>query len=125
MATNNTGSADVWLSEEMNIYKTDSPLTQEHYEFSPYSLTARSQNISSNLNISMDGSNSTFYADFTLDFGEQGESLPPCTLAENLDLNNDETINIQDALLILRHITGKSVSTNEAKQCEAWSILSS
>ena len=40
-----------------------------------------------------------------------------------LDLNNDDEVNINDAILILSYITGKSIEINESKNCEAWSFL--
>ncbi len=48
--------------------------------------------------------------------------MPACTLIQMLDLNGDSSVNINDAVHILRYITGKEEQLNMAKACEAWSV---
>ena len=47
------------------------------------------------------------------------EELDSCTITQMLDLNNDEVVNIQDAIIVLRVISGQNVSiSGTSKGCE-------
>ena len=51
-----------------------------------------------------------------------GAALPACTLTEILDLNGDGSVNINDAIFIMRQIVGLPNAKNVAKGCEAWGV---
>jgi len=48
--------------------------------------------------------------------------LPDCTLLQMLDLDNDGNVDVQDAVHILRYITGYGEALNATKDCNAWSV---
>jgi hypothetical protein len=117
--TGETGEGEVWLTEKLTLARSSSPPTITEYDFSPYNLTTRawgSENYS-NIQLNLTDHNSTIYVDFKIN-AATSEELPECTITQMLDLNNDETINIQDAVIILRKIAGLQVSiAEESKEC--------
>jgi hypothetical protein len=119
--TGETGTGETWLTEKLTIAKTSSPVEITEYDFSNYTLVTRgwgSDNYST-IYLNLTGINSTIYVNFPITTGLQREELPKCTIIQMLDLNNDGFVNIQDAVIILRKISGLSVSEmNESKQCE-------
>jgi hypothetical protein len=117
IGTDENGTASYYVTEKLIVYKTQSPLSSEEYEFSPYTFTARSgKSFQTVGNISLN-INSTFETDFTINLGSSG--LPQCTLAQMLDLDNNGVVNSKDAQVILRYMVGKDVSINSTKQCNA------
>jgi hypothetical protein len=119
--TGETGTGEAWLTEKLTIAKTSSPVEITEYDFSNYTLTTRgwgSENYSE-ITLNLTGHNSTIYVDFPITTGLGGEELPKCTIMQMLDLNNDGFVNIQDAVIILRKISGLEVSeSGTSKQCE-------
>jgi cysteine-rich repeat protein len=51
-------------------------------------------------------------------------ALPACTIAQMLDLNGDGSVNVNDAVHILRYIVGKEESLGIGKGCEAQTVVS-
>jgi hypothetical protein len=119
--TGETGIGEVWLTEKLTIAKSSSPAVVTEYDFSPYNITTRgwgSDNYS-NAQLNLTDHNSTIYVDFKITTGIQGEELPVCTITQMLDLNNDSSVDILDAIIVLRKISGLPVSATEtSKGCE-------
>jgi len=122
VGTDSSGLAKAWVTEKLTVYRTASPVTFEEYDFNDYNVTAESKNITNTTSITISG-NSTFNLKFTLD--APVVELPECSLAQSLDLDNNGGVNINDGVIILRHITGKPVSTGISKDCKAKSLLPS
>jgi hypothetical protein len=114
IATNDEGLVEAWLTEKLILYTSFSPTIIEEYSYSPYVLIAKGKDTNQTQILDIVG-NSTFRINFNLTFPK----LPPCTLDEMFDLNNDSIININDAIIMLRRITGLSVETGATKKCEA------
>ena len=118
VSTNSRGIGQAWLTEKLILARTSSPMKIYEYAFYPYNLTARSWNSTESRQLNL-SSNSTINVDFKLNIPQE---LPECTILDMLDLNNDGIINTQDAVIILRQITGLSVSANQKKNCEGISL---
>jgi len=114
IATNEQGLAETWLTEKIVVHASFSPKDVFEYKTSIYNITARSKNTSSTQVLNITG-NSTFIVKLNVSIPK----LPPCGLDEMFDLNNDDIVNINDAIIMLRHITGLPVEASENKKCEA------
>lgn len=110
IATDPNGLGETWLTEKSIIYS--SPPTE--YRFVPYNITAISSGTNYSQILDITG-NSTFRMNFSL----PSTKLLPCTIDQMFDMNNDNTTDINDAILILRRITGLSVESGEEKTCRA------
>jgi hypothetical protein len=119
IATNRDGKAEVWLTEKLTYAKTSSPLEITEYEFSPYNLTGRSWDSNTTLELDLRNVNSTIPVSIQIEVPQQ---LSQCTIPQMLDLNNDGTVNNQDALIVIRYMTGRDVSFNSTKGCEGINI---
>ena len=101
--------------------RSSSPAVITEYEFSNYTLTTRGWGSDNYSQITLDltDHNSTIRVDFPITTPSIGEELPNCTITQMFDLNNDGVVNIQDAIIVLRFISGKDVSVSEtSKGCE-------
>jgi len=114
IATNEQGLAETWLTEKIIIHAAFSPTDVYEYKTPIYNITAKSKNTSSTQVLNITG-NSTFMVKLNVSIPK----LPPCELDEMFDLNNDDIVNINDAIIMLRRITGLPVETSGAKKCEA------
>lgn len=111
---NSKGQGSTWLTEKLTYAKSDSPATIYTYNFSNYTLTARSWDTNETIQLNLTGHHSTIPVSFKLDIPG---ALPACTVPEMLDLNNDGEIDMADATIVLRYITGLPVSINDTKNC--------
>jgi hypothetical protein len=117
--TGETGEGEAWITEKLTLARSSSPPEITEYDFSNYTLTTKgwgSENYSQ-INLNLTDINSIIYIDFKINTSNWAEELPECTISQMLDLNNDEVVDIQDAVIILRHITGLPVSSPGAKNC--------
>lgn len=118
VATNEQGLAETWLTEKIIIHASFSPLEEFEYKTPIYNLTAKSKNTSSTQVLNITG-NSTFKVKLNVSIPK----LPPCELDEMFDLNEDEIVDISDAIIMLRRITGLDVQIVGKKNCEARNFL--
>lgn len=114
IATNENGTAEIWLTEKLTHAQSSSPAVVIEYEFSPYNLTAKTWDTNTTVALDLRNVNSTIPVSFMLNVPVQ---FPTCTVAQMLDLNNDGTVDTKDALIIIRYKTGQDVSINSTKQC--------
>ncbi len=115
VATDENGTADVWVTEKLTYAKSSSPAVIQEFDFSLYNLTARTWDVDETILLNLTGHHSTIPVIFTLEV--PAGKLPSCTISQMLDLNNDEYVNIQDAVIILREIAGLPVSVGTEKEC--------
>ncbi len=116
-----TGEGQEWVTEKITLARSSSPAVITEYEFSNYTLTTRGWGSDNYSQITLDltDHNSTIRVDFPITTPSIGEELPNCTITQMFDLNNDGVVNIQDAIIVLRFISGKDVSVSEtSKGCE-------
>ena len=118
VATNEQGLAETWLTEKTIIYASFSPTESFEYGTPIYNITAKSKNTSSTYVLNITG-NSTFKVKLNVSIPK----LPPCELDEMFDLNEDEIVDINDAIIMLRRITGLDVQIVGKKKCEARNFL--
>ncbi len=120
-STDSTGKTEVWLTERTYRYESfdGSPITFSEHTFDPYTVTVRSGSAVETFNVTF-GDSEVIQKDIIF---QLAEDLQDCSLQQSLDLNGDSSINIQDAVLVLRYITGQSVALNEAKDCKSWSLF--
>lgn len=114
IATDENGTTSFWLTENLYVASKSSPLVITEYDFSLYNLTARSWESQATAELNLTDVNSIIPVSIQLEIGGTYEE---CTIADMLDLNNDEVVNIQDATLILRKIAGLPVSSAGSKEC--------
>jgi len=115
ISTNDKGIATLWLTESLTVFRVaHSPQKIENYTFMPYQLIAQSWNTSETKQFNV-SSNSTYKLNFTLSFPKP---LPKCTIQQMLDLDNSGDVDINDAIIVLRYITGLPVNTTTTKECE-------
>lgn len=116
VATNDSGLAEVWVTEKVDLLTTESPLETTTIEFDPYYMrgTTRDDNTTVVLNIT---TNSTFPVSIGMDF--PSGSLSQCTVAQMLDLNGDSNVNSHDMKVIVDYMVGKPVTIVGLKGCEA------
>lgn len=119
IATDENGRAETWLTEKLFIAKTSSPPVIEDIDFSEYNITAKTWNgEETTVQLSL-ASNTTIPVSIQISVPV---ALPECTISQLLDLNNDNTINIQDAVIILRYISGLPVTSSGSKECTGISL---
>jgi hypothetical protein len=119
VATNDSGLAEVWVTEKIDILRINSPLVVTSVEYDPYVMrgTTRELNVTVVLNIT---SNSTFPVPITFNFPTQNAtSVPQCTLAQMLDLNGDNDWDSKDMKIIVDYMVGKPVTIVSARDCKA------
>lgn len=114
VATDENGTAETWLTERLFLARSSSPVVITEYDFWPYNLTAKTWNTNTTQQLSL-SSNSTIPVKFDIIVPEG--ALPPCTLAEMLDLNNDGFVDHDDSIIVLRYLAGWNVEPVEAKEC--------
>jgi len=118
VATNEEGVSEVWVTEKLVYAKASSPAVITEYDFSMYNITARTWDSNTTTQLNLTGHQSTIPLSFTVNVPD-AEKLPECTISQMLDLNNDGVVNIQDAVIILRKISGLPLSEQtESKGCE-------
>ena len=117
--TGETGVGQTWLTEKLVLARTSSPPVITEYDFSNYTLTTRGwgEEEYSETTVNLTGLHSIINVDFKINTSV-GEELPSCTISQMLDLNNDGYVNILDATIVLRKITGLPVSVDSTKECE-------
>jgi len=118
--TGETGVGSEWVTEKLTHAKSSSEPVITEYDFSNYTLTARgwgSENYSQTI-VNLTDINSIVYVDFKINTFAGGDELSACTITQMLDLNNDGYVNILDATIVLRKITGLPVSINTEKECK-------
>lgn len=123
--TEEIGVGEAWLTEKLTLARTSSPVNITEYDFSPYNLTTRGWGSESDSNtpLNLTGINSVIYVDLKINTSPKETDLPLCTISQMLDLNNDEEINIQDAVIILRKISSLPISIQENnKNCKGISL---
>ena len=120
IATNESGLADVWLTEKISILRIESPLSEEVISYSPYNLTARTRDTTTTTTLNIVG-NSTFKVNMSLDFPTA--ELPACTLFQMLDLNNDGDITAKDMKIVVDYMVGKPVEISSLKNCNALNLF--
>ncbi|MCG2719254.1 MAG: hypothetical protein L6266_00745 [Nanoarchaeota archaeon] len=120
-STDEEGKLNLWLTEKTYGYKFEVglPLIESEHIFDPYTITVRSGSAVETFNVTF-GDSEVIQKDIIF---QLAEDLQDCSLQQSLDLNGDSSINIQDAVLVLRYITGQSVALNEAKDCKSWSLF--
>src|SRR3989344_1234595 len=110
-STNNSGLSEIYLTQKVKIIKSFSPIEVEDVSYEPYIITAKSRGAQQNITLNFT-TNSTIKVDISITF-------PTCTLDQLLDLNNDGYVNINDAIFVLRRITGEQVNVGNGKGCDA------
>jgi len=120
IATNESGLAEVWLTEKVSLLRMESPLTIENVTFSPYNLTARTRDTSTTTTLNIVG-NSTFNVNMSLEFPDA--ELPTCTLFQMLDLNNDGDVDAKDIKVVVDYMVGKPVEISSVKNCNALNLF--
>ena len=118
--TNASGIAEAFLTGKIDIKRTFSPTQADTVVFNSYNLTARSKGLAEETSINFNSTNSTVNVNISIDFSS--ENLPTCTISQMLDLNSNGLVNIQDAVIILRHISGLPVSSAGSKECTGISL---
>ena len=114
IGTNAAGVGETFLTEEIEVITSFSPMVSEKKKFDPYNLTARSKGVSADRIINFSATNSTIRVGISFTFQE----VPQCTILQMLDLNNDGVVDTQDALFIIRQKIGHAVSFNSTKNCQ-------
>ena len=114
IGTDQNGQAETWLTERFIVYKAFSPGYVSEHVLSPYNLTVRSATPTQSQMLDING-NSTFKIGFNITLPK----LPKCTINQMFDLNNDGSVNINDAVVMLRKVTGLPVQAGGPKECEA------
>ncbi len=116
LTTDETGYKELWLTEKLTYLGCAEKGYDfiEEYDFSPYTVTAKVGNVNQTQTLNLTGEG-PFELEFNLTLPQ---SLPQCTISQMLDLNGDSVVNIQDAILVLRHITNKDISIANTKNCE-------
>ena len=122
VGTDSNGSVSTYITERLIVYRTESPLTSQEFDFGFYNVTARSGSVDQTLNINTNVS-SVININFTIAANETNTSLPVCTISQMLDLNNDGTVNSHDAKFILRWMVGHNVSVSSTKGCNALNFV--
>lgn len=117
VATNDEGEAAVWVTEKLTYAKSSSPAVVEEFDFSLYNLTAKTWDTNETIPLNLTGHHSTIPVIFKIQTLAP-EELPECAMNEMLDLNHDEEINIQDAIIVLRKIAGLPISANSTRECK-------
>ena len=118
IATEDDGTTEFWLTEKLTTARVASPLTITEYDFSDYNLTARTWDNITTVKLNLTDHHSTIPVDIKVTVPAV-EELDSCTITQMLDLNNDEVVNIQDAIIVLRVISGQNVSiSGTSKGCE-------
>ena len=119
LATDERGIAETWLTERLFVAKTSSPVVVEDVDFSDYNITAKTwAGEDTTVQLSL-ASNTTISVPIHISIPV---ALPECTIPQLLDLNNDDTINMQDAVIILRYISGLPVTSLGSKECAGISL---
>lgn len=121
VATNKDGTAEIWVTEKLTYAKSSSPPVITEYDFSLYNITAKTWDTDQTITLNLTGHQSTIPLSFKLEVPGV-EELPACTITHMLDLNNDGFVSIQDAIIMLRVITGLPVSVNGEKECKGISL---
>ena len=121
VATNEDGTAEVWLTEKLTHAQSSSPAVVIDYEFSPYNLTAKTWDGETSTVLDLRNVNSTIPVSFQINVPLP---LPACTISQMLDLNNDGNVTILDKNIVLDYINGKNVSINGTKQCKGINLFS-
>ncbi len=121
--TEENGVGQEWVTEKLTYAKSSSPAVIEEHEFSNYTILTRGwgSNELTNFTLDLSNLNSTVEINFKINTSVGG-TLPQCTIPEMLDLNNDGNVTNQDALIVIRYMTGKNVSFNSVKECEGINI---
>lgn len=119
LATDENGYAETWLTEKVTRGRTSSPVTLTENNYFPYYITAKSwEGEETTIEFDLE-SNSTIPISLNITVPT---AYPECTIAQLLDLNNDDTINMQDAVIVLRYIAGLPVSSSGSKECTGISL---
>jgi len=118
LATDENGTVDKWIAQKLKLITIRSPQVTEEYSFGNYTFIIRagsSVNETGQINVDI---NSTLELNFTMP-----PLLPDCTITQLLDLNNDGSVSIQDAVFVLRKIVGLPVSSTGKKNCNALNLF--
>jgi hypothetical protein len=117
--TDNNGYAKIWITKNLSVYRTTPIFSIQEISYSPYTAVVKSG--ISNTTVMFGIDQDVNYLNIVVN--EPTTTLPKCTIKQMFDLNNDGSVNLRDAAILARWLTGRNVTIAGTKNCNAISFL--